>query len=97
MKNMVVESVKGKSQIMKNTFIMFIFIFAGGLSYAEKPPQRVDAKNETSISFDDLLVKGKFHFSDEAVVTVEDDKILDALLGVRKDFKDRIERSASRR
>lgn len=52
--------------------------------------------NRTDISFEDLLVQGKYHFSDEAVVTVENDKVLDALLGVRKDFKDRIRRSASR-
>jgi len=51
---------------------------------------------KTSVSFDDLLVQGKYHFSDEAVTTVEDDKILDALLPVRKDFNDRIKRSASR-
>ena len=51
---------------------------------------------KTKMSFEDLLVKGKYHFSDEAVVTVEEDKVLDALLPVRKDFKDRIKRSASR-
>lgn len=53
-------------------------------------------RNQTEVSFDDLLVQGKYHFSDEAVVTVEEDKVLDALLGVRKDFKDRVERSALR-
>lgn len=50
----------------------------------------------TNMSFEDLLVQGKYHFSDEAVATVEEDKVLDALLGIRKDFKDRIKRSASR-
>ena len=50
----------------------------------------------TEANFEDLLVQGKYHFSDEAVVTVEQDKILDALLGVRTDFKDRIEQSATR-
>jgi hypothetical protein len=54
-------------------------------------------KVSTSVSFEDLLVQGKYHFSDEAVITVEEDKVLDALLGIRKDFKDRIKRSASRR
>ncbi len=53
-------------------------------------------KSSQEVSFEDLLVEGKYHFSDEAVVTVEDDKILDALLGVRRDFKDKIEQSASR-
>ncbi|MCJ8276551.1 MAG: hypothetical protein HRT44_02385, partial [Bdellovibrionales bacterium] len=48
------------------------------------------------VSFDEILVQGKHHFSDEAVVTVEQDKVLDALLEVRKDFKDRIKKSAKR-
>ena len=53
-------------------------------------------KKTTDVSFEDLLIQGKYHFSDESVVTVEEDKVLDALLGVRKDFKDRIKKSASR-
>ncbi len=53
-------------------------------------------KKSTEVSFDDVLVQGKYHFSDEAVTTVEDDKILDALLGVRTDFKDRVKKSTSR-
>lgn len=53
-------------------------------------------KSKTNMSFDELLIQGQFHFSDEAVITVENDKVLDALLGVRKDFKDRIQQSASR-
>lgn len=50
----------------------------------------------TNLNFEDLLVQGTYHFSDEAVATVEDDKVLDSLLVIRKDFKDRIKRSASR-
>ncbi len=53
-------------------------------------------KLDTNVSFDDLLIQGKYQFSDEAVVTVEQDKVLDSLLGVRKDFKDRIQRSAAK-
>lgn len=54
-------------------------------------------KAETSAishNFEDLLVQGKYHFSEEAVNTVEEDKVLDALIGVRSDFKDRIKSSA---
>lgn len=46
---------------------------------------------KTQHTFDDFLVQGKFHFSDQSVVTVEEDKVLDGLVGVRKDFKDRIQ------
>lgn len=64
--------------------------------WAEEAPAPVKKKKSTEVSFDDVLVQGKYHFSDEAVTTVEDDKILDALLGVRKDFKDRIKKSMAR-
>ncbi len=63
------------------------------------PAEKTKKKNRQSteeISFDEILVQGKHHFSDEAVVTVEQDKVLDALLEVRKDFKDRIKKSAKR-
>lgn len=53
-------------------------------------------KKSTELSFDDVLVQGKYHFSDEAVTTVEDDKVLNALLKVRTDFKDRMKKSAAR-
>lgn len=55
-----------------------------------------DKKKTTEVSFEDVLVQGKYHFSDEAVTTVEQDKVLDALLGVRTDFKDRLKKSTSR-
>lgn len=47
----------------------------------------------TTHNFEDLLVQGKYHFSDEAVTTVEEDKVLDSLIGVRSDFKDRLKSS----
>lgn len=51
---------------------------------------------KTEHNFEDLLVQGKYHFSDEAVTTVEEDKVLDSLLGIRTDFKDKIEQSVGR-
>lgn len=48
-----------------------------------------------SHNFEDLLISGKYHFADEAVSTVEADKVFDSLIGVRTDFKDRLEESAS--
>ncbi len=60
-------------------------------------PTATPAKSEkTEHNFEDLLVQGKYHFSDEAVTTVEEDKVLDSLLGIRTDFKDKIEQSAGR-
>jgi hypothetical protein len=56
-------------------------------------PAKKSADSSTSHNFEDLLVQGKYHFSDEAVTTVEEDKVLDALIGVRSDFKDRLKSS----
>ena len=72
-----------------------LMVVATVLMFGTAHAQNTKSKNQ-EVSFEDLLVEGKYHFSDEAVVTVEDDKILDALLGVRRDFKDKIEQSASR-
>ena len=72
-----------------------LMVVATVLMFGTAHAQNIKSKNQ-EVSFEDLLVEGKYHFSDEAVVTVEDDKILDALLGVRRDFKDKIEQSASR-
>ncbi len=61
-----------------------------------KPSFEKTGKKSTDMSFDELLVQGKFHFTDEAVTTVENDKLLDGLLEVRRDFRDRLEQSATR-
>ena len=63
---------------------------------ATQPAANGSKKKTTDVSFEDVLVQGKYHFSDEAVTTVEQDKVLDALLGVRTDFKDRLKKSAAR-
>lgn len=74
--------------------------FAFSAIAAEETKKETKAPSKTGSaqthSFEDLLVQGKYHFSDEAVTTVEEDKVLDSLLGVRSDFKDRIEQSSLR-
>ncbi len=88
--------------------ILAITAFIASLSAFAAPPTEAKtpevvsaapaaaAKKSTDMTFEELLVQGKYHFTDEAVTTVEQDKVLDALLEVRKDFKDRIEQSAAR-
>lgn len=76
---------------------MLLLILLSTFSMAATPTgQPAGSKLEKNISFDDLLVQGQYQFADESVTTVEQDKVLDALLQVRKDFKDKIKRSASR-
>lgn len=81
---------------------VLISVFALGMSVDAAPRKgsgktgKVKRSKKTEISFDEILVQGKHHFSDEAVITVEQDKVLDALLEVPKNFKERIAKSAKR-
>ncbi len=52
-------------------------------------------ESQTNMNFEDLLVNGQYHFSDEAVTTVEEDKVLNSLIGIRTDFKDRMKQSST--
>ena len=69
--------------------------FASEPPASKTPPQDSGGTAQVQ-NFEDLLVQGKYHFSDEAVTTVESDKVLDSLLGIRTDFKDRMAKSAGR-
>lgn len=51
-------------------------------------------KSGTDLSFEDLLVQGRYHFSNESVVTVEEEKVFSKLLKIRKDFDDRVKDSS---
>lgn len=86
------------------TVLMSFVIFASAAPQQEVQKGNAEKKQDTTagstkstdMSFDELLVQGKYHFTDEAVTTVEQDKVLDGLLEVRKDFKDRIQQSTTR-
>lgn len=75
---------------------ILVLSFCAGTVMAAPAKKVKKVRQSKEVSFDEILVQGKHHFSDEAVVTVEQDKVLDALLEVRKDFKDRIKQSAKR-
>jgi hypothetical protein len=83
---------------MRITLLLITLLIQINLWAAPKEVDKKESIKKTSkeVSFDELLVQGKHHFSDEAIVTVEQDKVLDALLEIRKDFKDRIKLSAKR-
>lgn len=75
------------------TLILIAIIFFNIFAFSATDKSAVvknNAATSTEHNFEDMLVQGKFHFSDEAVTTVEEDKVLDTLIGVRKDFKDRL-------
>jgi hypothetical protein len=49
-----------------------------------------DRKLETNVKFDDSSLYGKYQVPDEALAKVENEKVLENVLGVRKHFKDRL-------
>ena len=73
--------------------LVFVGYVSGAASTAAAPAAK--KAGQTDMNFEDLLVSGQYHFSDEAVTTVEEDKVLNSLIGVRGDFKDRMKQSAT--
>ncbi len=51
---------------------------------------------KTDHNFNDKMVGGQYQDPNGAKVDVDDDKVLDDLIGVRKNFKDRLKESAQR-
>ena len=78
-------------------YAALLLVFVGSVSGAAPTAAAPAAKKagQTDMNFEDLLVSGQYHFSDEAVTTVEEDKVLNSLIGVRGDFKDRMKQSAT--
>lgn len=74
--------------------LMMLVLLAGVAQAAPEKAAPATKKNQ-DVNFEDLLVSGQYHFSDEAVTTVEEDKVLNSLIGVRADFKDRMKQSAT--
>lgn len=50
-------------------------------------------KLSTEIQFDGSTLFGRYLYSDEAIATVEDEKNMGRLIGIRMDFKDRLKKS----
>jgi hypothetical protein len=80
---------------MKNVILGLILVL--GVS-AQASTSSTSAKSHlsTDVNFEDQLVNGKYAYPDEAIATVEDEKLLDDLLAVRKNFKDRLKESSLR-
>jgi hypothetical protein len=70
-----------------------------GLSVAAQAqePGAAKANLSTDLRFNEMDVKGKYQYADEALALVEDEKGLDDLLGLRSDFRDRLKRETKRK
>ena len=79
---------------MKFTIALVLLFSVVSVVFAA-PAAKPAKQSQTNVNFEDLLVSGQYHFSDEAVTTVEEDKVLNSLIGVRTDFKDRMKQSAT--
>lgn len=73
-------------------YAALLLVLVGSVSGAAPEAKK---NSQTDVNFEDLLVGGQYHFNDEAVTTVEEDKVLNSLIGVRGDFKDRMKQSAT--
>jgi len=60
-------------------------------------PKAQNSQLGTSFSFDAASVRGKYQMAGQGIATVEDEKVLDDLLGLRLHFRDREQQEASRR
>ena len=84
-----------RAKIFAMALLFAVFAFA--LSARSIETSAADKKHlDTNFDFEDQLVQGKYQYPDEAVTTVEDDKLLKDLLEVRKDFKDRMQQEEFR-
>lgn len=50
----------------------------------------------TSFAFDAASVRGKYQMAGQGIASVEDEKVLDDLLGLRRSFKDRDQQEQKR-
>lgn len=58
-----------------------------------KSPQRA-GKLQTDVSFDDSVLHGEYQSPEEALAKVENEKAFGDLIGVRKHFKDRLQKAS---
>jgi hypothetical protein len=92
--------------------VLIFFAFTAQAAEAQGPSKKSTAKRAapkralpgaqngqlgTNFSFDAASVHGKYQMAGQGVATVEDEKVLDDLLGLRRSFKDRELQEASRR
>ena len=87
---------------MKALILILTLVFSFSVTAKKKPTVRKKTANyqvkqvnhtslKTNMNFKDYRVNGKFMFSKEAITKVEGDKSLSDMLGLRTDFKDRLE------
>lgn len=78
--------------------LLALTIILAPQSFAKKSKNAQSRVNlSTNVRFDSDTIYGKYQYADEALATVEDEKLMSTLLGVRKDFKDRLQVATKKR
>lgn len=75
---------------MKTTLISIVLIISFNHAQAA---QKAKSKLSTDIKFDGHMVAGKMQAPFESLTEVENEKLIDQLIGSRSNFNDRIYRS----
>ena len=77
--------------------IVIVSFFAiGGEAVAKKTP-KADSQLSTDMTFTGADVNGRYNYQDEALASVENEKILSDLLDLRRHFKDRTNKDVKKR
>ncbi len=89
-------SMQGPSSLSFFVFSLLIttLISSQAFSQAKKSSLPPGAELSTDLRFDPSNVYGRHNHAGEAVVTVEDDKLMERLLGLRTHFKDRLKETS---
>ena len=77
--------------------ILIVAIFLFGLPSFSKTAAKNKRGLKREFNFSDMSLVGNYKKSFGSNVTVEDEKSLDDLLGIRKNFKDRVKIEAKRK
>lgn len=96
-----------KTLILILSICVFSFNIAEAKTKKSKSPQKTkvtktvkkndpDGQLGTSFSFDAASVRGKYQMAGQGIASVEDEKVLDDLLGLRRSFKDREAQESAR-
>ena len=64
---------------------------------SQKPSPARQSSTKTEFHFDGSTIHGRYQSGEEALARVENEKIMNDLLGIRKDFKDRLKVQAEQR
>lgn len=102
--------MKNRSLFFGILFVLISVIFAVTLQANAKKSEQKPKKNQKvsaskdpqkrlkkDVSFDDHAVGGQYQIPFGSMTVVEDDKALDDLIGVRKNFHDRVNASKGMR